>query len=123
MRNLLQECLNTIQDISTGVIVEDGLIENGVTYYGYTLQETYVTSDLDKNRTLRYTIIGYLVRKKATNENTLSILDAKSEEITNKLKTLNFKVSVEDIDLSSSIEKKKISGYVYTNEINNNLVI
>ena len=67
-------------------------------------------------------IQGFIVRKVSTNEDTLQIIDEASKEIKNKLKELNFKVSLQDITLSDDIRKIKVTGYVYYNEINNKLI-
>lgn len=123
MRETIQSKLNEVKDVECGENVPDGLIENDTTYFGYTIQSDYINTDMDKNNTLKVTIIGYLVRRKKTTENTLKIVDDISNNIIKKLKELNFKLSIKDIDLDSNIQKKEIKGFVYYNEINNKLVL
>ena len=122
MRVYIQTKLNELSNIDIGPFIPDGMIEIGTTYFGYTLQEDYQNSDMSKNDHIRVSIIGFIIRKNKTSENTLSIIDNASKQIKEKLKELNFKVSLQDITLSDDIRKIKVTGYVYYNEINNKLV-
>lgn len=123
MRETIQLKLNEIATVECGNFQPDDLIEAGTTYFGYQLNDNYQTSDFDKNDTRRVTILGFITRKIDTSENTLSIIDEAAEDIKSKLKELNFKINIEDITLSDNIRKIKVTGYVYFNEINNNLVV
>lgn len=122
MRVYIQTKLNELSNIEVGPFIPDGMIENKKTYFGYQLQEDYQSSDMDKNDHIRVPIIGFVIRKVSTDEDTLQILDDASKKIKNKLKELNFKVSLQDITLSDDIRKIKVTGYVYYNEINNKLI-
>lgn len=122
MRVYVQTKLNELLNIESGPFVPEAMIENKITYFGYQLQEDYQSSDMDKNDHIRVPIIGFVIRKVATDEDTLQILDDASKQIKNKLKELNFKVSLQDITLSDDIRKIKVTGYVYYNEINNKLI-
>jgi hypothetical protein len=122
MRVFIQTKLNELSNIEIGPFIPDGMIENKTTYFGYQLQEDYQNSDMSKNDHIRVSIQGFIVRKVANNENTLSIIDNASKQIKEKLKELNFKISLQDITLSDDIRKIKVTGYVYYNEINNKLV-
>lgn len=122
MRVYIQTKLNEISNIEIGPFIPDGMIENKTTYFGYQLQEDYQSSDMDKKDHIRVSIQGFILRKVSTNEDTLQIIDDASKEIKNKLKELNFKVSLQDITLSDDIRKIKVTGYVYYNEINNKLI-
>ena len=122
MRVYIQTKLNEISNIEIGPFIPDGMIENKTTYFGYQLQEDYQSSDMNKNDHIRVSIQGFILRKVSTNEDTLQIIDDASKEIKNKLKELNFKVSLQDITLSDDIRKIKVTGYVYYNEINNKLI-
>ena len=122
MREYVQAKLNEITSIDSGNFIPDGMIEIGTTYFGYTLQEDYQNSDMSKNDHIRVSIIGFIIRKNKTSENTLLIIDDASKQIKEKLKELNFKVSLQDVTLSDDIRKIKITGYVYYNEINNKLI-
>jgi hypothetical protein len=122
MREFIQSKLNEISDIESGSFIPDGLVEIGKTYFGYQLQEDYQSSDFDKNDVRRVSIIGFIVRKNKPTENTQEIIDDAKNQIQNKLKELNFKVSTQDITLSDDIRKIKITGNVILNEINNELI-
>ena len=123
MREYIQTALNELIDIDSGNFLPDGIIEIGTTYFGYTLTENYQDSDFDKNDTRRVSILGFITRKNSSDENTLEIIDNASESVRDKLKELNFKISLEDVTLTDDIRKIKVTGYVYYNEINNNLVL
>lgn len=123
MRETIQSKLNELTTVDSGNFQPDDLIEIGTTYFGYQLNENYQESDFDKNDTRRVTILGFITRKIDSSENTLDIIDTASQDVKDKLKELNFKISLEDITLSDNIRKIKVTGYVYYNEINNNLVI
>lgn len=122
MREYIQSKLNELSNIEIGPFIPDGMIENKTTYFGYQLQEDYQSSDADKNDHIRVSIQGFVLRKVSTNEDTLQIIDEASNQIKNKLKELNFKVSLKDVTLDDDIRKIQVTGYVYYNEINNKLI-
>lgn len=122
MREYIQSKLNELSNIEIGPFIPDGMIENKTTYFGYQLQEDYQSSDTDKNNHIRVSIQGFVLRKVSTNEDTLQIIDEASNQIKNKLKELNFKVSLKDVTLDDDIRKIQVTGYVYYNEINNKLI-
>ena len=122
MRVYIQTKLNELANIEIGPFIPDGMIENGTTYFGYQLQEDYQSSDMDKNDHIRVSIQGFVLRKVSTSEDTLQIIDEASNQIKNKLKELNFKVSLKDVTLTDDIRKIQVTGYVYYNEINNKLI-
>ena len=122
MREYIQSKLNELSNIEIGPFIPDGMIENKTTYFGYQLQEDYQSSDMDKKDHIRVSIQGFILRKVSANEDTLQIIDDASKQIKNKLKELNFKVSLKDVTLSDDIRKIQVTGYVYYNEINNKLI-
>jgi len=122
MREYIQSKLNELSNIEIGTFIPDGMIENKTTYFGYQLQEDYQSSDMDKNDNIRVSIIGFVIRKNNSSENTLQIIDTASKQIKNKLKELNFKVSLKDVTLTDDLRKIQVTGYVYYNEINNKLI-
>ena len=121
MREDLQDLLNEIQDLQVSTEITDEILEEGKTYFSFTLQEDYQNSDYDNNYTYRVSIIGFLKRKKDNTENTLDILDNKAKEIIDKFKEFNFKCSYRDESALDYIKKIRITGYVTYNEINNKL--
>lgn len=122
MREYIQSKLNELSNIEIGPFIPDGMIENKTTYFGYQLQEDYQSNDMDKNEHIRMSIIGFVIRKVSTDEDTLQIIDTASKQIKEKLKELNFKVSSKDVTLTDDIRKIQVTGYVYYNEINNKLI-
>lgn len=122
MRVYIQTKLNELSNVEIGPFIPDGMIENKTTYFGYQLQEDYQNSDMDKNDHIRVSIQGFIVRKVANNEDTLQIIDTASKQIKDKLKELNFKVSLKDVTLTDDLRKIQVTGYVYYNEINNKLI-
>lgn len=122
MRVYIQTKLNELSNIEIGPFIPDGMIENGTTYFGYQLQEDYQSSDMDRKDHIKVAIQGFVLRKVSTNEDTLQIIDEASNQIKNKLKELNFKVSLKDVTLNDDIRKIQVTGYVYYNEINNKLI-
>lgn len=119
MREDLQDLLNEIQDLQVSTEIPDEILEEGKTYFSFTLQEDYQNSDYDNNYTYRVSIIGFLKRKKDNTENTLDILDNKAKEIIDKFKEFNFKCSYHDESALDYIKKIRITGYATYNEINN----
>ena len=122
MREDLQDLLNEIQDLQVSTEIPDEILEEGKTYFSFTLQEDYQNSDYDNNYTYRVSIIGFLKRKKDNTENTLEILDNKTKEIIKKFKEFNFKCSYRDESALDYVKKIRITGYATYNEINNKLV-
>lgn len=122
MRTFIQNKLNEVTSVECGGFLPEAIIENGKTYFGYELQSNFISQDYSKNDVRRISIIGFVIRREQSNENTLQIVDDATKEIVNKLKELNFKVSTQDITFSKDIRKVKITGNVTYNEINNELI-
>ena len=123
IRTLIQAKLSEIQDVNSGVPIPDGMVEDGETYFGYELQETYRNSDLNKRYTMQIDLTGRLVRKDNAEENTLQKMDQALEEIKAKLKELNFKYSYNDISFQDGIRKILVKAEVRYNEQNNTFII
>lgn len=122
IREVIQKELNTISNVESGVPVPDDIVEAGKTYFGYELQQTYISSDDSRNYITQINITGRVVRKNDTSENTLKIIDTIAKEIITHLKKLNFKCDDKDISLENNIRKKLITGYVKYDEMNKRLV-
>lgn len=125
IRNKIQAKLNEIPNLICGEAIPDGMVENGTTYFGYELMLNYVPqySDLGKNYTMEINLTGRIVRRKTSNENTLSIVDTALSNIKEKLKELNFKYSYNDINTDNNFKKILVKAYVRYNEINNELIV
>lgn len=122
IRTLIQEKLDEINDLECGSFLPDGIIEEKTTYFGYTLQKTFLSQSFDKKDVYKLSLYGILERKNDMTSNTIEILDLMSEKIVNKLKELNFKVTIKDIDQSDDLIKKQITAEVKMNETNHELV-
>ena len=123
MREVIQSKLNELTNIESGKIVSDDIIVENTTYFGYDLSRNYIGSDLNKNRTYRQNLTGYVTRLLDTTENTQEIVDNAVEDIIEKLKELNFKCNSRDINLTDNIVKVQITAYSDFNEINNKFII
>ena len=121
MREFIQSKLNEVENVEITSEIPDDILEDGKTYFSYTLQNTYYNSDIDNNYTYRPFIIGYVKRIDNLEENTLEIVDKATEDIVNKLKEINIRASYQDVTLDK-IRKVQITGYGLYNEINNILI-
>ena len=117
IRELLQSKFDTIEDLESGVPIPDDLVEDGKTYFGYELQEDYLNSDTDRNYTMQITMIGRIIRKNSSKENTLKIIDNILSDIKDVLKSLNFSYSYKDIT-DNNIKKILVTASAKYNEIN-----
>lgn len=124
MRNFIQSKLNEIDGIDAGEIISDSLLEEKITYFGYSLSINHQTQNttIDNKNTYMVSIIGFVERIIDPTENTLEIVDGASKKIIDKLKEINIKCSSQDISDNDNIKKSKITGYGYFNEINNKFV-
>ena len=122
LRTLIQAHLETVTEVQSGVPTPDELIEDGQTYFGYSIFQDYIESDFDKNYSMQVSINGHLVRKNNRQENTVLILDEALADILDALKSLNFKYSYEDVTIDNNTHKIHITGYVRYSEINNWLI-
>lgn len=122
MRTLIQNKLKEIENIDSGEMISDDIIEDNVTYFGYQINKNFINSDFEQNYTYRVSITGYVTRRVKAEENTTEIVDNAADEVITKLKELNFKCNSEDISIDNNIKKMKINGYTSYNEINNKLL-
>lgn len=122
MRIDIQSLLEELTDIETGPEVPDDILENGITYFSFSLNEQQINSDTDNNFTNRVNVVGYVKRKVKTDENTLQIVDNAVQDIISKLKELNIRCSYSDVSVLDNLTKIRISGVGTYNEINNRLV-
>lgn len=120
MREFIQSKLEEIKGLEVTPEIPDDLIEDGKTYFSFSLQNDFQNSDLDKNYTYRPSFIGFVKRRKNTTENTLEIVDNMTIQIVNKFKELNFKTSYNDVTVDS-IQKNRVTGNSLYNEITERL--
>lgn len=121
MREQIQSKLEEIDSIETSAEIPDDLIQSGITYFSFSLQQDYDTSNHDRNYSYRYAITGYLKRRDNLEENTIEVLDTAKDLILSKLKELNIRGSATELPAIDGIRKLRITGYVYYDEITQNL--
>lgn len=122
MREYIQSKLNEINDLDSGEPIADDVVEEGKTYFGYDLQETYIDSDYDNNYTMQVDLTGRLVRKINPTENTLAVVDSVLSELKEKFKEMNFKYSYQDVTLDNRIKKIVVTAQGIYNEINKKFI-
>ena len=123
IRTLIQSSLSSLTSVTCGVPIPDGMVEDGQTYFGYELQETYRGSDLNKRYLMQIDLTGRLVRKENPVENTLQIMDSALEDIKTALKGLNFKYSYNDVSFQDGIRKILVKANVRYYEENNDFIV
>ena len=121
MRELIQTKLAEILTVDTSAEIPDDMLQNGKTYFSFSLQQDYDTSNHDNDVTYRYALTGYLKRQDNLEENTISILDTAKDNILSKLKELNIKGNAVELQAIDGIRKIRITGYVYYDEMTQNL--
>ncbi|MBR0471704.1 MAG: hypothetical protein IJI98_03280 [Methanosphaera sp.] len=122
MREYIQSKLDEIDDLDSGEPIADDVVEEGKTYFGYDLQETYIDSDYDNNYTMQVNLTGRLVRKINPTENTLAIVDSVLSELKEKFKEINFKYGYQDVTLDNRIKKIVVTAEGIYNEINKKFI-
>lgn len=122
LRDIIQAKLEEIDSIKTTAEVPDAMLEEGTTYFSYTLRKNYMGSDFDKNYTYRISLFGYIKRLQNNTENTLEIVDEAMENIEKKLKDLNIKCNFADVTVLDGIRKIQVQGEARYNEINKGII-
>lgn len=117
LRELIQSKFNEISVLESGPPIPDSVVEEGKTYFGYELSEDFLDSDMDSNYVMQVSIIGRVVRKNSTSENTLEIIDKALEELKKKLKELKIRYSYKDITMDNNIRKILVTANVKYNEL------
>lgn len=110
MRDVIQAKLEEIEDIDVGELRSDDVLENEVTYFGYSLTSNFVDSDMDKTYEMMANINGYVSRLDNREENTLMLIDEARKKIIEKLKELNFMTTWEDVSIDNGVRKVHIVG-------------
>ena len=122
LRVFIQTALNNVSGVECGAPMPDSMIEQGVTYFGYQLNNDFIDTDYDRNDSRQASIVGHIVRKMNSVEDGLYITDTALKNVVDALKSLNFHCSYQDVSLDRTIRKIQITGYARYNEINNWLV-
>ena len=104
IRELIQEKLDEITTIDSGVPIPDHTVTEGVTYFGYQIQEDFMGNDFDNNYDMEVNVIGRLVRKMLSSENTQQIMDEAVASLKAKFKEINFKYSYNDVSYESDTD-------------------
>lgn len=122
LRTQIQSALSTILDIEVGIAIPDNLVEEGITYFSYELEERHLNNDFQKSNYMQVIITGRLIRR-VTNENTTLILDNALEEIKSVLKGLNFTYSYRDVSaFTDGFKKISLEGSTKYYEKNKTLI-
>lgn len=110
LRTMIQEKLNLIEDLDSGEVIGDELIEEGKYYFGYKLNIGGNRYNIDYSNLSQFiTLTGYL----STKDSTLEKLDSFTDAIMNKLAELRFMCSSNDIStLDTKVRKVLITGTV-----------
>ena len=122
MREFIQSKLEEINYLEVTPENSDDILEEGKTYFSFTLYKNYQDSDLNKNYTYNQNLIGFIKRLDNPTENTLSIIDNMQNQIEEKLKEINIKTNFQDVSISNGIRKIRCTGNCLYNEINYELV-
>lgn len=123
IRTMIQTELDRIATVESGVPTPDSMVEEGVTYFGYELEERFVTQDLDNRNFMQVILTGRIVRRKSSSENTLAIVDAALEKIKEALKNLNIDYSYRDVSqFTDGFQKIAVEGSTYYYEKNKDLI-
>lgn len=121
LRELIQSEFNKLDDVDCGVAIPDGVVESGVNYFGYELQETYISGDLNGSYLMEVSLTGRLVRRNNTEEDSLKEVYKALESLKGALKNLNFKYSYNDINLDDNFKKVLVKANTRYYETNNRL--
>lgn len=116
MREFIQSQLNKVNSVESGPFISESILEEGVTYFGYQLQEDFISSNFDNDFNIRVSILGFVMRKENAKENTLKIIDEAKAEIIKKLKEINFKTSYKDVSLENGIRKIQVTANAKYND-------
>lgn len=116
MREYIQNKLKELDDVISSPPIEEDVIEEGKTYFGYQITDNLIDMDV----THRLTIRGFLTRKDS-DDNSLGIIDKATKDIVNKLKEINIHCSCQDISLNGVI-KVQITGQTTYNDLNKGLI-
>jgi len=116
MRDFIQSQLDKTTSIESGPFISESILEEGTTYFGYQLQEDFINSNFDNDFNMKVNILGFVMRKENTSENTLKIIDEAKDEIIKVLKKSNFKTSYKDVSLENGIRKIQITANAKYND-------
>lgn len=116
LRNLVAEKLMQIDGLEIEPQpIEDELLEKGKVYFAYSLSDEYIG-----NYVHLVTIFGSVVTL-ITEGDPLLAVDTFAESIKEKLETLNFHVSLNDVSFGRTV-RVRVSGYVNYEEHNKGFI-
>lgn len=116
-RVLVQNKLNSIEDLEAGEIIGDDMIEEGSYYFGYRVSVSRVANNLDySDYRNMISLTGYL----STKGGSLSKFDWFADQITDKLSELRIRCTTTDITtLDTKVRKVLVTGTVFYNNLDN----
>lgn len=116
LRNLIAEKLMQIEGLEIEPQpIEDDLLEKGKVYFAYSLSDNYIG-----NYVHVVNISGSVVTL-ITENDPLLLVDTFAESIKEKLETLNFHLSLNDVSFGKTV-RVRISGYVNYEEHNKGFI-
>lgn len=118
LRELINSKLEEIENLEVTAEIPDTMLEEGKTYFSFTLQRNFENSDFEQNYTYRVSMLGYIKRLQNNSEDTLQIVDMISDKIEDKLKEINIKTDFADVSILDGIRKIQVQGAARYNEIN-----
>lgn len=123
LREQIQTALSSITTIDVGVALPDNLVEDGITYFSYELEENTINKDFNKEYVMQVVLTGRLVRKEKSTENTLQIVETALDLIKEKLKGLNFEYKIREVSqFTDGFKKFAIDGTAMYYEKNKELI-
>lgn len=120
IRKMVQEKLNEIDGLESGIIVAQNMVEEGRYYFGYNVRTSLNRRDLSyDNEQYTISIIGYL----STKGGSLVDFDSKLDAICEKLGELRFRPTTQDSPLSPDTGYREcmITAYAQANTLDREL--
>lgn len=118
LRKLLRSRLSEIEGLSSGKAKPDDVIEEDEIYYGYELTTSAEDYGLEYQFSeISITLTGRLVSKNKS----VAVMDSYSNQISEVLKSLRFRYTIQDVTEYDKINKIIINGHTSLNEVNNYL--
>ena len=108
-RKTVQKQLNNIEGLSSGRIIADDMIKEGVYHFGYIISQNDSLVNLDySNHKVIYNITGYLVTKNGT----LAKFDEFADKIVYELSKINIRLNVNDLTTGDNTRRMSMTGTV-----------
>lgn len=108
-RKTVQKQLNNIEGLSSGRIIGDDAIKEGVYHFGYIISQNDSLANIDySNHRVIYNVTGYLTTKGGT----LATFDKYADAIVYELSKLRIRATVNDLTTGDNTKRMSITGTV-----------